>query len=182
MRSCAIVLRLRQLELGLLSGCIRGGDLGALLIDLLAHGIGLEAANARIGEIGLGRCQRSARGFQTAAVGIETAPGGGHGGRLLIGRGRGLLALAFRDRAGLYQLLISIVVELRQTQGRFLLGEVGFGGGNIGFGGGNIGFRLPHAAGRVHLGLFRHQLVLLQLLLVNRNLIEWPISLWPRRR
>ncbi len=152
-----IVLRLRKLEPGLLSGCDGGGNLPLLLVDLFAHGLGLEGANAWIGEIRLGRCQRAARGFQTAA-------GGGHGRALLIGcRGR-LLALAFGDRAGFHQLLISVVIELRQTQRRFLLGEIGFGGRQV-------GFRLPHAACRIHFGLFGEQLVLQQLLLVNRNLV-----------
>ena len=138
-------------------GCDGGGNLSLLLVDLFAHGIGLEGTNARIGKVGLGRCQRATRGFQTPA-------GGGHGGGLLIGCGGCLFALAFGDRAGFHQLLISVVIELRQTQCRFLLDEIGFGGGQV-------GFRLPHAAGRIHFGLFRHQFVLLQSLLVNRNLI-----------
>ena len=131
--------------------------------------VGLERANAGIGKIGLGRGQRSPRGFETALA-DPAAPGGGYGGRLLIRGGRRLLALALGDRAGLHQLLIGVVIELRQLEGRFLLREVGFGGGHVGFGGGDITFRLPRGR-RIHFGLFGHQLVLLQLLFVNRNLV-----------
>ena len=43
-----IFLSLRKLEPGLLSGCDGGGNLPLLLVDLFAHGLGLEGANAWI--------------------------------------------------------------------------------------------------------------------------------------
>ncbi len=149
--------RFSQCEMGLLRGGIGGRNLRPLLVDLFTHGVSLESADAGIGEIGLCRCQRPARRFETAA-------GSGHGGTLLIGGRRCLLTLTFGNGTGLHQFLISVVVELGQTQGSFLLGKIGLGGGQIGLG-------LPYAPGCVHFGLLRHQLVLLQLLFVNGNLI-----------
>ena len=80
-----------------------------------AHAFRLCFVDAGIRKAGLGHGQRTTRGFEAAAC-------GGNGRGLLLGSGCSLASLALGSRAGLHQLLVSVVIELRELKRGFLLG------------------------------------------------------------
>jgi len=81
------------------------------------------------------------------------------------------MTLALGNSAALYELLVRVVIPLRELQGSLLLSQFGFGGGDLGVRGGDIGFGLTDASGGIHFGLLGLKIVLLELLLEDGDLV-----------